>query len=80
MRDVNAVGPTKEALEAELAKEISEVGPDGKKLTKKELKKLYKERNDLIRRAAEAKEAEKRSAEGAQFSCSQTAVDESDPM
>jgi ABC-type glutathione transport system ATPase component len=80
IRDVNAVGPTKAQLEVELSKDISEYGPDGKKLTKKELKKLYKDRNELIRQAAEAKEAEKRSAEGAQFSCSQTAIDENDPM
>ena len=79
VRDVNAVYRP-DLDPANLEKEIPEYGPDGKKLSKKEIKKLMKERNDLIRQAAEAKEAEKRSAEGQQFSCSQTTIDENDQM
>ncbi|KAL7494418.1 hypothetical protein ACHAWT_003142 [Skeletonema menzelii] len=55
-------------------------GPDGKKLSNKERKKLIKAREAAARAAEYEKQAAKASAEGAQFACSQTAVDENDPQ
>lgn len=55
-------------------------GPDGKKLSNKERKKLIKAREAAQRAAEYEKEAAKASTEGAQFACSQTAVNENDPQ
>jgi ATP-binding cassette subfamily F protein 1 len=55
-------------------------GPDGKKLSNKERKKLIKEREAAARAAEYEKVAAKASREGAQFACSQTAVNENDPQ
>ena len=55
-------------------------GSDGKKLSNKERKRLLKEREAAERAAAYEESAAKASAEGAQFACSQTAVNEDDPM
>lgn len=55
-------------------------GPDGKKLSNKERKKLLKAREAAERAADYEKQAAKASAEGAQFACSQTAVNENDPQ
>ncbi len=55
-------------------------GPDGKKLSNKERKKLIKAREAAARAAEYEKQAAKASAEGAQFACSQTAVNENDPQ
>ncbi|KAL7513542.1 hypothetical protein ACHAXN_012015, partial [Cyclotella atomus] len=55
-------------------------GPDGKKLSNKERKKLLKAREAAERAAEYEKQAAKASAEGAQFACSQTAVNENDPQ
>ncbi len=55
-------------------------GPDGKKLSNKERKRRLKERESALRKAEYEKSAAKASAEGAQFACSQTAVNEDDPQ
>jgi ATP-binding cassette subfamily F protein 1 len=55
-------------------------GPDGKKLSNKERKKLIKDREAAARAAEYEKVAAKNSREGAQFACSQTAVNENDPQ
>mmetsp|Transcript_17332 Transcript_17332/g.36087 ORF Transcript_17332/g.36087 Transcript_17332/m.36087 type:complete len:794 (-) Transcript_17332:2569-4950(-) len=55
-------------------------GPDGKKLSNKERKKLIKAREAAARAAEYEKQAAKASLEGAQFACSQTAVNENDPQ
>ncbi|KAL7468177.1 hypothetical protein ACHAXS_008399, partial [Conticribra weissflogii] len=55
-------------------------GPDGKKLSNKERKKLIKAREAAERAAEYEKQAAKASMEGAQFACSQTAVNENDPQ
>lgn len=55
-------------------------GPDGKKLSNKERKKLIKAREAAARAAEYEKQAAKASTEGAQFACSQTAVNENDPQ
>uniref|UniRef100_A0A7S4ID19 ABC transporter domain-containing protein n=1 Tax=Odontella aurita TaxID=265563 RepID=A0A7S4ID19_9STRA len=55
-------------------------GKDGKKLSNKERKKLLKARAAAERAAEYEESAAKASAEGAQFACSQTAVDENDPQ
>eukprot|EP00339_Tiarina_fusa_P013341 CAMPEP_0117058808 /NCGR_PEP_ID=MMETSP0472-20121206/40840_1 /TAXON_ID=693140 ORGANISM="Tiarina fusus, Strain LIS" /NCGR_SAMPLE_ID=MMETSP0472 /ASSEMBLY_ACC=CAM_ASM_000603 /LENGTH=719 /DNA_ID=CAMNT_0004776251 /DNA_START=1 /DNA_END=2160 /DNA_ORIENTATION=- len=55
-------------------------GKDGKKLSNKERKRLQKEREAAIRAAEYEKIAAKNSREGAQFACSQTAVNEKDPQ
>lgn len=55
-------------------------GPDGKKLSNKERKRLIKEKEAAEREAEYEKVAAKASREGAQFACSQTAVNESDPQ
>lgn len=53
-------------------------GPDGKKLSNKERKKLLKEKAAQDRERAYEKAAAQASQEGAQFACSQTAVSEND--
>ena len=55
-------------------------GPDGKKLSNKERKKLLKAREAAERAAEYEKVAAKNSKEGAQFACSQTAFNEKDPQ
>lgn len=55
-------------------------GPDGKKLSNKERKKLLKAKEAALRQAEYEAKALKASAEGAQFACSQTAVNENDPQ
>jgi len=50
----------------------------GKPLTTKAKKKLEKDYNSKKREAAELADREKRSVEGAQFACSQSAIDEKD--
>jgi ATP-binding cassette, subfamily F, member 1 len=55
-------------------------GKDGKKLSNKERKRLIKEREAAARAAEYEKVAAKASREGAQFACSQTAFNESDPQ
>jgi ATP-binding cassette subfamily F protein 1 len=55
-------------------------GPDGKKLSNKERKKLIKAREAAERAAEYEKQAAGASAAGAQFACSQTAVNENDPQ
>jgi ATP-binding cassette, subfamily F, member 1 len=55
-------------------------GKDGKKLSNKERKRLIKEREAAARAAEYEKVATKASREGAQFACSQTAVNENDPQ
>ena len=55
-------------------------GKDGKKLSNKERKRILKERAAQERMAEYEKVASKQSAEGAQFACSQTAVNENDPQ
>ncbi|KAI2489939.1 ABC transporter [Fragilaria crotonensis] len=55
-------------------------GPDGKKLSNKERKKLLKDREAAARMAEYELVAAKASQEGAQFACSQTAVNEKDPQ
>jgi ATP-binding cassette subfamily F protein 1 len=55
-------------------------GKDGKKLSNKERKRLQKEREAAERMAEYEKIAAKNSLEGAQFACSQTAVNEKDPQ
>lgn len=55
-------------------------GPNGKKLSNKERKRLQKEREAAARAAEYEAIAEKASKEGAQFACSQTAVNEKDPQ
>jgi ABC-type glutathione transport system ATPase component len=55
-------------------------GPDGKKLSNKERKKLIKEKQAAERLAEYEATAAKNSKEGAQFACSQTAVNEKDPQ
>lgn len=52
----------------------------GKKLSNKERKKMLKEREAKMRMAEYEKTAAKLSAEGAQFACSQTAVNPDDPQ
>jgi ATP-binding cassette subfamily F protein 1 len=72
-------------LEAEKKKDD---GPDlslmfdehGKKLSNKERKKMLKEREAKMRMAEYETTAAKLSAEGAQFACSQTAVNPDDPQ
>lgn len=53
---------------------------NGKKLSNKDRKKLLKEREAKLRMAEYEKTAAKLSAEGAQFACSQTAVNPDDPQ
>lgn len=53
---------------------------DGKKLSNKERKRRLKEREAQLRQAEYEKQAAQASAEGAQFACSQTAVNEDDPQ
>jgi len=55
-------------------------GPDGKKLSNKERKKLLKARQAEEREKAFQATAAQASREGAQFACSQTAVNEKDPQ
>lgn len=55
-------------------------GPDGKKLSNKERKKLQKQREAEARAREYEAVAAKASQEGAQFACSQTAVNENDPQ
>lgn len=55
-------------------------GKNGKKLSNKERKRLLKEREAAARAAEYEKVAAKASREGAQFACSQTAVNEKDPQ
>uniref|UniRef100_A0A7S2JXI3 ABC transporter domain-containing protein n=1 Tax=Leptocylindrus danicus TaxID=163516 RepID=A0A7S2JXI3_9STRA len=55
-------------------------GPDGKKLSNKERKKILKQREAEERAKAFEKAAAKASVEGAQFACSQTAINEKDPQ
>jgi ATP-binding cassette, subfamily F, member 1 len=55
-------------------------GPDGKKLSNKERKRLLKVKLAEEREAAYEASASKASKEGAQFACSQTAVNEKDPQ
>lgn len=55
-------------------------GPDGKKLSNKERKRLMKEYEAAQRAEEYEKVAAKASREGAQFACSQTAVKEDDPQ
>ena len=55
-------------------------GPDGKKLSNKERKRLIKEREAKQRQAEYEKSAAKASREGAQFACSQTAFNDKDPQ
>jgi ATP-binding cassette, subfamily F, member 1 len=55
-------------------------GANGKKLSNKERKRLIKEREAAAREAEYEKVAAKASKEGAQFACSQTAVNEKDPQ
>jgi len=55
-------------------------GPDGKKLSNKERKRLLKARQAAEREAEYEATAAKASREGAQFACSQTAVNEKDPQ
>jgi len=55
-------------------------GKDGKKLSNKERKRLLKQRQATERQAEYEKQAAKASAEGAQFACSQTAINENDPQ
>ena len=55
-------------------------GKNGKKLSNKERKRLMKEREAAARAAEYEKVAAKASREGAQFACSQTAVNENDPQ
>ncbi len=56
------------------------VGADGKKLSNKQRKKLLKDRQAAEREAEYEAKAVKASREGAQFACSQTAVNENDPQ
>jgi ABC-type multidrug transport system fused ATPase/permease subunit len=58
--------------------EIPLVGPDGKKMSNKERKKLQKAKEAEAREAAFQQAAAVASKEGAQFACSQTAVNEND--
>lgn len=53
---------------------------NGKKLSNKQRKKLIKEKEAKIRMEQYEKEAAQASAEGAQFACSQTAINENDPQ
>ncbi|KAL7539091.1 hypothetical protein ACHAXR_009020, partial [Thalassiosira sp. AJA248-18] len=53
---------------------------NGKKLSNKERKKLIKAREAAARAAEYEEQAAKASMEGAQFACSQTAVNENDPQ
>ena len=53
---------------------------NGKKLSKKEIKRRQKEVEAKARQAEYEKSAAKASAEGAQFACSQTAINEGDPQ
>jgi len=53
---------------------------NGKKLSNKERKRLLKERQAAQRMAEYEISAAKASAEGAQFACSQTAINEKDPQ
>ena len=53
---------------------------DGKKLSNKERKRRMKEREAALRKEEYEKSAAKASAEGAQFACSQTAINENDPQ
>jgi ATP-binding cassette subfamily F protein 1 len=55
-------------------------GPDGKKLSNKERKKVLKAKQAAEREAEFEATAAKNSMEGAQFACSQTAVNEKDPQ
>jgi len=55
-------------------------GKNGKKLSNKERKRLIKEREAAARAAEYEMVAAKASREGAQFACSQTAVNEKDPQ
>jgi hypothetical protein len=55
-------------------------GPDGKKLSNKDRKKLQKQREAEARAREYEEVAAKNSREGAQFACSQTAVNENDPQ
>jgi ATP-binding cassette subfamily F protein 1 len=55
-------------------------GPDGKKLSNKERKRILKAREAAERFAEYEAKASKASAEGAQFACSQTAVNSNDPQ
>jgi len=59
--------------------DIPTFGADGKKLSNKERKKLKKEKEAKERVEEFEKAAAKASKEGAQFACSQTAVDPDDP-
>ena len=53
---------------------------DGKKLSNKERKRILKERQAMERQAYFEKSASKASKEGAQFVCSQTTINEDDPL
>jgi ATP-binding cassette, subfamily F, member 1 len=55
-------------------------GMDGKKLSNKQRKQLIKQKAAAERQAEYEVTAAKASLEGAQFACSQTAVNENDPQ
>jgi ATP-binding cassette subfamily F protein 1 len=55
-------------------------GPDGKKLSNKQRKQLQKQREADARAKEYEIAAAKASEKGAQFACSQTAVNEKDPQ
>jgi ATP-binding cassette, subfamily F, member 1 len=55
-------------------------GKDGKKLSNKHRKQLLKQKAAAERQAEYEETAAKASREGAQFACSQTAVNENDPQ
>jgi len=55
-------------------------GPNGKKLSNKERKRLKKQQEAAARAAEYEAVAEKASREGAQFACSQTAFNDKDPQ
>lgn len=55
-------------------------GADGKKLSNKERKRLQKQREADARAKEYEAVAAKASREGAQFACSQTAINEKDPQ
>lgn len=55
-------------------------GKDGKKLSNKERKKLLKQKAAAEREQEYEESMAKASKEGAQFACSQTAVNEKDPQ
>ena len=75
--DVLRGEPVEDTFEEALANAVAK--NDGKALSGKAKKKLEKEWNAKKRELAEIADREKRSLDGAQFACSQSAVDENDP-